>query len=390
MKILQMSVQAGLLITAVMIIRAVALNRLPKTSFLAMWGIALLRMLVPFSLSSKWSVYSIIEVVMKTIGESPTTSSNETILNLDSITQMTTQIEVMVDASEWFPLSSIVAIWLMGMCVIFLIIILGYFNSYRVLHFAVNIDNSEAIEEWLSQHKLRRPLKLLQSDRVTSPLTSGIISPRIILPKSMDITNKENIRYVLSHEYFHIRRFDMLWKLLMLFAVCIHWFNPMVWVMLIFFNRDLEITCDEMVLGHFGGDSSEKKAYACSLISMMEAKGNRSPLGSYFSKNVAEERITAIMKYKKASVFSGALALVIITSLTMAFAASPSDTGSGDCEKSIYEESIRLRELLHLNNLNLSLTEVQQEATVSAEFSIGGDMHYDNEIDILRKLLRGD
>ena len=61
--ILQMSIQAGVLIAAIIIIRAIALNRLPKTVFLVLWGVVLMRLLVPFSFSSRFSIYTLINNV---------------------------------------------------------------------------------------------------------------------------------------------------------------------------------------------------------------------------------------------------------------------------------------------------------------------------------------
>ena len=64
------------------------------------------------------------------------------------------------------------------------------------------------------------------------------------MPKNTEWKNIYQLRYVLEHEYVHIRRLDMLTKLIMIAAVCIHWFNPLVWVMYILFNRDLELSCE--------------------------------------------------------------------------------------------------------------------------------------------------
>lgn len=59
MDIVQMSVQAGVLIAAIVFVRAITLYRLPKASFLALWGIVIARLLIPFSLTSRWSVYNL-------------------------------------------------------------------------------------------------------------------------------------------------------------------------------------------------------------------------------------------------------------------------------------------------------------------------------------------
>ena len=108
---------------------------------------------------------------------------------------------------------------------------------------------------------------------------------------------KKQLQYVLSHEYVHIYRYDTVTKLIATLALCIHWFNPFVWVMYILFNRDIELACDESVIRQFGEKS--KSAYSLMLINMEATKSGLLPFCNSFSKNAIEERITAIMKTKK-------------------------------------------------------------------------------------------
>jgi len=71
----------------------------------------------------------------------------------------------------------------------------------------------------------------------------------------MDLRDEEKPNYILTHEFIHIKRFDYAWKLLFAAAVCVHWFNPLVWLMYILANRDIELACDEKVLQIFGRKS---------------------------------------------------------------------------------------------------------------------------------------
>ena len=107
--------------------------------------------------------------------------------------------------------------------------------------------------------------------RISSPLTFGVLRPVILVPKKTDWTDETALRYVLEHEFVHIQRFDVLSKLLLIAAVCVHRFNPLVWVMYVLANRDLELSCDETVLRRFGGDV--RAAYARVLIRMEAARG---------------------------------------------------------------------------------------------------------------------
>ena len=124
----------------------------------------------------------------------------------------------------------------------------------------------------------------------------------------------------MAHEFVHIRRFDSLSKVILLIALCVHWFNPFVWIMYILANRDIELSCDEAVLRLFGED--RKASYAQMLICMEETKSGFIPFCNSFSKNAIEERMVAIMKTKKRTLVSMGLAVCLIAGTTIAFATS--------------------------------------------------------------------
>lgn len=159
--------------------------------------------------------------------------------------------------------------------------------------------HSAVIEKWKSSHRLRRKVQIKTLDRISIPLTYGVVRPVIVLPTMICDCKKEELEYVLTHEYMHIRKNHVLVKLVLLISLCIHWFNPFVWIMYIVVNRDIEIWCDEHVLKESG--TTKKSDYASSLIGMQEMTGKISPLCNGFNKNAIEERIHIIMKSKKAT-----------------------------------------------------------------------------------------
>ncbi|MDR0197594.1 MAG: M56 family metallopeptidase, partial [Oscillospiraceae bacterium] len=175
-------------------------------------------------------------------------------------------------------------------------------------------------------------------------MTYGIWKPVILLPKNTDWRDEPRLRYVLAHEITHIRRFDILLKWLLAAAVCVHWFNPLVWVMYILANRDIELSCDEAVVRTFG--ETAKSAYALTLIGLEERKSGFSPLCNNFAKNAIEERIESIMKIKKKTFAGMAAAGVLTLSLALGMlatsayndapsggeAAKPDETISAGCD----------------------------------------------------------
>ena len=186
---------------------------------------------------------------------------------------------------------------------------------------------SEVTRRWLQSHPLRRTVAIRQSGRISSPLTFGVLRPVILMPKKTDWTDETALRYVLEHEFVHIQRFDVLSKLLLIAAVCVHWFNPLVWVMYVLANRDLELSCDETVLRRFGGDV--RAAYARVLIRMEAARGGFAPLCNHFGKTAIEERITAIMKTKRITIVSLGLAALLVAGTVTVFATSAKSGTSG-------------------------------------------------------------
>ena len=145
-------------------------------------------------------------------------------------------------------------------------------------------------------------------------------------PKKRNWKNTKQLLYVLSHEYVHICHLDILRKIIATVVLCIHWFNPMVWVMYILFNRDVELICDECVVRKFGEKS--KAVYSLILINMEEKQSGLLPFCNNFSKNAIEERITAIMKMKKATILSFAAACLIVGGIVTTFATSSQASGT--------------------------------------------------------------
>lgn len=195
-------------------------------------------------------------------------------------------------------------VWLSGTIVLFVIFGALYFGEYRKLQSALPV--TKETEDYLrSVAIIPKRTRLLVSDRISTPLTFGIFSPAIVFPKILKPSDNGEIKYVLTHEMIHIKRFDNLWKIVMLTAVSIHWFHPLVWIMYVLYNRDIELSCDEKVIALLG--ETAKKEYVVTLINLAEKQYHWSLFSNGFGKNAIQERIVAIMKFKKASEHTGVI-----------------------------------------------------------------------------------
>ena len=314
MSFLHMSVAGAAMILAITVIRALAINRVPKKTFLALWGAALLRLLIPFSLPSRLSVYALLARKTAAVMLDVPAAA----LKADPAMQ-TLSVSPQPGKVNGAAISVWGVVWAVGLLACAAAFAVAYWKCYREFQTFLPVDNA-VCRRWLQAHPLRRAMSIRQSERISSPLTFGMLRPVILMPKKTDWQDERTLQYVLEHEFVHIRRFDMLSKLLLIAAACVHWFNPLVWVMYVLANRDLELSCDESVVRYFGG--GKRAAYANVLISMEETKSGFAPLCNHFSKNAIEERITAIMKIKKTTVLSLAAAAALVAGTVTAFATS--------------------------------------------------------------------
>lgn len=316
MSLFQMSVAGGVLILFIVLIRALAIHRLPKTTFLALWMIAALRLLLPFSIPLTFNIHIGLDVFSDVVQELPSGNIASTLPG-DSPPSYDIGTAVPSPATE--HISTFEILWLVGVLLLAIYFSISYFRSMRKFRMSIP-DNTPYIQNWLTAHQISRPLAVRSSDLISSPLTYGILHPVILLPKKLDRNDQVALKYVLTHEYVHIRRFDAITKILFAAVLCIHWFNPFVWVMYVLANRDMELSCDAWVIRMMG--AKNRSSYALMLIKMEERRNGMSALCSHFGKNAITERIEAIMKFKKATAVASALALVLVVGATTAFAAS--------------------------------------------------------------------
>ena len=319
MSLFQMSVAGGVLILFIVLIRALAIHRLPKTTFLALWMIAALRLLLPFSIPLTFNIHIGLDVFSDVVQKLPSGNIGFPIPG-ESRHAYDTGAVVSSPAAE--RISIFVILWLVGVLLLALYFSISYLRSMRKFRMSVP-DNTPYIREWLNAHQIVRPIEVRSSDLISSPLTYGILHPVILLPKKLDRNDQAALQYVLTHEYVHIRRFDAITKILFAAVLCIHWFNPLVWGMYVLANRDTELSCDAWVIRMTG--VKNRSSYALMLIKMEERRNGMSALWNHFGKNAISERIEAIMKFKKTSIWACILALVLIAGATTAFAAARTD-----------------------------------------------------------------
>ncbi len=333
MSLLEMSFAGGLVILAVVVLRALTMQRLPRATFTVLWAVAVLRLLVPVTVPSAVSVYGLLrtETAAPAVTEAPAAPA--------PVSAVPATGSAAPAAGDTAPAAERTApaardrdvpwgtlLWAAGALGQGAYFALGYVTAFRRFREAVTVEDG-FVRRWQDRHPMRRRVSVRLSGRVDAPMTYGLLRPVVLLPARTDWHDQTRLGLILGHEYAHIRRLDGLKKLILTAAVCLHWFNPLVWVMLVLANRDMEMACDEQVVR--GMDGEGRADYARALIDMAEARSGLTPLVSHFSKSAMEERVTAIMKGKRITALAVVMSILLTLGVTAVFATGPAAPDSG-------------------------------------------------------------
>lgn len=331
MTVWDMSLGGGVLIAVILVLRRGLLYHLPKWTFLLLWAVALFRLLIPIAVPSPLSVHTsaawVVQLLEKDTVSAPapgqqTPALSPPIPSPDIFREdmpVVPGLPAPVSPVERESVSPLTAVWLTGTALCGLFFAAAYLWSVRRFWDAVPAE-SDFVRSWQKAHPTLIPLQIKVCEAVSAPLAYGLLRPVVLLPGDTDWSDENQLTYALTHEYIHIRRGDLLWKALLTAAFCVHWFNPLVWIMYLRANQDLELACDEAVVRTLGMNS--RKGYAYALLAAAES--GFSPLCiTYTTKNHMEERIRAIMKIKKRSTAVMICAAMLVAGVSAVFATSP-------------------------------------------------------------------
>lgn len=172
-------------------------------------------------------------------------------------------------------------------------------------------------EEACHMLEVTRPPRLLVCPGLRSPMQAGLIRPMVLLPD--ENSGEEVLRAALLHELTHYRRLDLCYKWLAEAAVCIHWFNPLVYVLRRELSRECELSCDESVLGRL--DESGRRVYGASLLALARPVSgptkNNMTLAMSRDGEQLKERLYAIMKFESKGKLTGAVAVGVAAALCL-------------------------------------------------------------------------
>ncbi len=330
---LSMSVSGGLLILVLLLGKRFWRDRLNRQWQYYIWLAVILRLLLPFG-----PEVNLLGRTYQAVGQAITTPLTQQVVQdpsedrpaagvAEEIPESPVQPSAAAHPLREFGTQLVNHIWLiwlvaaLGLLIRKITIYQGFVRYIRAGSVPVSdialLDRLSVVGE---QAGVGRPLELCVNPLVSSPLLTGFFHPCIVLP-SEDVSETD-FQYIILHELTHYRRGDMFYKWLVQVTICLHWFNPLVYLMGREIAKACEFSCDEAVLLAIGDDRAQD--YGKTLLNAMAAVGtyreNPGAVTLSENKQLLKERLGAIMNFKRKSpavrLLTAALTLCVILGAT--------------------------------------------------------------------------
>ena len=341
-KIVEMSLMGSVVILITVLARFLLRNR-SKRFIMILWAVVAIRLLLPINIESEISIFNYLPGMTQTVtataevqeaalpdnvdtmtvtNDAVSGHSQDGIRTVEPANDSGTEMPAVnaASAKELPDIRTVLAIvWLTGTAVI-----TGY-CSVRYIDLKRRLKDAKKIGK-----------NIYESEKVKAPFVFGLIVPGIYLPDVLDNTERE---YILKHERTHIKHGDWISKIVGMAVVAVHWFNPLVWLAYVLFERDIEMNCDESVVANM--DADVKQAYTMSLVSYARKSNAKrylvTPLGfskNSFSKAEVTNRVKNIINYKEVRKITAVMITAVLLFVGAACSLNSENKNEGTTEVS--------------------------------------------------------
>ena len=307
LRVFNVAVTAGWIVPACLLLRVILRGRLPGWVRCALWSVVGIRLLLPFSLESIFSLIPSAQTVPPTITTAPMPQVNVGVPPVDAvINPVISQTMAPKPQASVNPMQVVLSVgtvvWLVGVAVMLLVLLVNGWRLRRILQI-------RRLEE----------KGVYVCDGIPTAFVMGVLRPVIYIPSNLDPQDRE---YVLAHERMHIRRGDHIGKLLGTLLLAVYWFHPLLWVAYAMYSRDVEMACDEAVLNHYG--EAHAAPYALALVNCVEQqmRAKKSSSASFGESDI-KERVRHMMKYKKPKLWVTLASIALVAVTAICFLTSP-------------------------------------------------------------------
>jgi len=312
--ILNMSITASYVALAVIIVRFL-LRRAPKIFSYILWSAVAIRLVIPVSFTSSFSILRLVQPRAKA------DTGFMAFVSQDMGVQLNPVVHAGISGISRFVNSSLPAatpiasanpmqiimwigsiIWLTGAAILLLYSVTSYLKILNRVRTATLVKDN-----------------IFETDQISTPFVCGFLKPKIYIPTGV---SEHELSYILLHEQTHIMRRDYLIKPFAFLVLIVHWFNPLMWLSYALMSKDMEMSCDERVVGKMGDQI--KGSYSTTLLSLSASRSGLltgSPLA--FGESNVKARINNILSYRQPSSWMIAGSMIVIAALVVGCTANP-------------------------------------------------------------------
>lgn len=304
LEIVNMSITASWVVVAILLVRLL-LTKAPKWISCVLWSLVGLRLVLPFSFESIFSLIPSTKTIDTTVYSArPYIETGIGVID-NNINEYIGDryfegVTVPENTSD-ILLTVLGFVWIAGIALMLIYTAASFLRLKKQVSEAVPTDDIA----WIC-------------DSVNTPFILGIVRPRIYLPSDMNESDRE---YVIAHEKAHLKRRDHLWKPIGFLILSVYWFNPLIWLAYVLLCRDIEVACDEKVIKERGLDI--KKPYSEALINCSVPRRSIAACPIAFGEVGVKERVKNVLNYKTPAFWIIIVALIACLATAVCFLTNP-------------------------------------------------------------------
>ncbi|MCX9099696.1 M56 family metallopeptidase [Bacillus anthracis] len=330
--LIETSLMASILVGFILCIKILFRNKLTPRWQYMLWIVLMIRLLLPWSPDSSYSIYSLLsyrssvsEVIPKNMPSTESIVNIESDRTVESNSKMVTktsepEVEVSLEQQTPFSLYKLAMyVWLVG---VFLLAVITFITNRRLYSYIKkqpDITDEQVVTVFnrcKQSMKMKKAVSLRLAGKIASPTVFSFFRPKVLLSKKhMKVLNEQQLQYIFYHELAHIKRNDVAVNWIMYSLILLNWFNPILWYAYFCMREDQELACDAYALTFI--DKEEQIAYGHTIITLLEHYSYQAPSLANLSRNkrTLKRRIVMIKKFQKKSYHLSLLGVIVIVAI---------------------------------------------------------------------------
>ncbi|WP_404458083.1 M56 family metallopeptidase [Bacillus sp. RC250] len=342
--VIETSIMASILVGLILCVKILLRNKLTPRWQYMLWMILIVRLLLPWSPDSSYSIYSLLsyssgvsEIFQKdktpaiqqnSVSEDKTNHSVDTkgdSYKFNSVNVIKESDQIDSNKKKEDTTLSVykvtLYIWLFGVAILATITCITNRRLYSYIKKQPNITDEKIIgifENCKQSMGIKKQIPLRLAGKISSPTVFGLFRPKVLLSsRHMKVLNEQQLQYIFYHELSHMKRRDIAVNWVLYSLIILNWFNPILWYAYSCMREDQELACDAFALTFI--ESEEQIAYGHTIITLLEHYSSyyQAPNLANLSRNkrTLKRRILMIKKFQKKSYRWSALGIIAIVAV---------------------------------------------------------------------------